>query len=340
MQYRLPRRDYTEFFSRFAMLRPVIDTAKCKNCKQCEHQCKASCINIDTHKIDYSRCVDCFNCIDTCKFGALKYRFAWDGDASAAPQQDNGKPKHDNVTLSEANGSSGRRAFLAGTALAIGTAALKAQEKKVDGGLAAVLDKEIPRRKTPITPPGSVSSKNMYNHCTACQLCVAKCPNNVLRPSGSLEHFMQPESSYERGCCRPECTRCSEICPTGAIRRITREEKTAIHIGTATIQRDLCVAEEGVSCGNCARHCPSGAIRMVTMEDRGITVPTVDKEICIGCGKCRTLGRCVFDNDVVDEVVVKFKEADGIVLGSPVYFGAVSGTMASFLNRLFYCLPR
>ena len=65
------------FFSRFAMFRPVIDADKCKNCKMCEHNCKAACINIAEHKIDYSRCVDCFNCIEDCKFGALKYRFAW-----------------------------------------------------------------------------------------------------------------------------------------------------------------------------------------------------------------------------------------------------------------------
>ena len=49
------------FFSRFALFRPVIDTEKCKNCKQCEHACKAACIDIAEHKIDYSRCVDCFN---------------------------------------------------------------------------------------------------------------------------------------------------------------------------------------------------------------------------------------------------------------------------------------
>ena len=263
------------FFSRFAAFRPVIDARKCKNCKVCEHNCKASCINIAEHKIDYSRCVDCFNCLDNCKFGALKYKFAWGNDTT---------PR-----TADGSADTGRRAFLFGGAVAAGTAALHAQEKKVDGGLAAILDKEAPQRETPLTPPGSTSRKNMYSHCTACQLCVAECPNNVLRPSTSLETFMQPECSYERGYCRPECTRCSEVCPTGAIRRISREEKTAIKIGTAQIRRDLCVAEDGVSCGNCARHCPSGAITMVTIDDRGVTVPTIDKERCIGCGACEHL---------------------------------------------------
>ena len=65
------------FFSRFAMFRPVIDKSKCKSCHACERKCKAACIDVDNHKIDYSRCVDCFDCIDSCRLGALKYRFAW-----------------------------------------------------------------------------------------------------------------------------------------------------------------------------------------------------------------------------------------------------------------------
>jgi len=266
------------------MFRPVIDTEKCKNCKQCEHQCKAACINIAEHKIDYSRCVDCFNCIDTCKFGALKYRFAYGKKDSPASSQ-NDKPASAN--------DSGRRAFIAGTALAIGSATLKAQEKKVDGGLADILDKKVPERKTHITPPGSVSDKNMYSHCTACQLCVAECPNGVLRPSTDLKHFMQPESSYERGYCRPECSRCSEVCPAGAILRIDRNEKSSIQIGHAVWVKENCLPwAEGVNCGNCARHCPVGAILMVPSDPDNpdsVKIPAVDESRCIGCGACEYL---------------------------------------------------
>ena len=280
------------FFSRFAMFRPVIDTQKCKNCKQCEHQCKAACIDIDHHKIDYSRCVDCFNCLDTCKFGALKYRFAW-GKGIPSPAEpvrnDTGVTPSNPVAPSEAKESAGRRAFITGTALAVGAATLKAQEKKVDGGFAAILDKEVPERDTPLTPPGSRSIKDFYRRCTACQLCVAECPNNVLRPSTDLKHLMQPEMSFERGYCRPECTRCSEVCPSGAILPISREEKTEYHVGTARVNRDLCVVESGTECGNCARHCPVGAIRMVKIEGTELRRPTVDEARCIGCGACENL---------------------------------------------------
>ncbi len=289
------------FFSRFAMFRPVIDTEKCRNCKQCEHTCKASCIDIANHRIDYSRCVDCFNCIDTCKFGALHYRYAWgkgngsskvSSRSSERPAEAGSDRTYRPGAAGDNRGQSpleGRRAFMTGAALAVGTAALKAQEKKVDGGFATILDKEVPNRDVPVTPPGSKSIRDFYRRCTACQLCVAECPNQVLRPSTDLKHFMQPEMSYERGYCRPECTRCSEVCPTGAILKITREEKTQYHVGTAQVNRTLCVTEDGTPCGNCARHCPTGAIRMVKDDENSLPRPVVNEALCIGCGACENL---------------------------------------------------
>ena len=80
-------------------------------------------------------------------------------------------------------------------------------------------------------------------------------------------------------------------------------------------------------------------LRQNGIETEIIHVGHKDIRGCIGCGKCRELGHCVFDKDLVNEVSLKFREADGIVIGSPVYFGAVSGTMTSFLNRLFYSVP-
>ncbi|MCR4570071.1 MAG: 4Fe-4S dicluster domain-containing protein [Bacteroidales bacterium] len=269
------------FLSRFAAFRPVIDTEKCKKCKSCEIHCKAQCISIgkEEQKIDYSRCVDCFNCLDTCKFGGLKYRYVWGKSKKSAPKEDD----------------KGRRAFMTGTAIAVGSAALKgiearAQEadKKVDGGFADVLPKQAPKRETPITPPGSFGARNFYRRCTACQLCVAECPNNVLRPSGRLEHLMQPEMSFEKGYCRPECTRCGELCPAGAILPISKEVKTNFHLGTAGVDVTLCLEATGKSsCGKCAQACPTGAIMMVA--DGEHRRPVVAEEVCIGCGKCEYL---------------------------------------------------
>jgi len=56
---------------------------------------------------------------------------------------------------------------------------------------------------------------------------------------------------------------------------------------------------------------------------------------CVACGRCRELGKCAF-NDEVNEVIAKMNDVDGLVIGSPVYYGAASGRLCSFLDRLFY----
>lgn len=260
------------FLSRYSLLKPVIDTSKCINCGKCARNCKSSCIDAKNHSIDYSRCVVCFDCIGNCSTGAISYR-------RRARVAENVEDK-------------GRRAFLTVAATA-GAAAVASAQVKVDGGLAVIEDKKIPERETPLAPPGAVSHAHLVRHCTGCQLCVASCPNNVLRPSGSPQSFMMPEMSYERGYCRPECTRCGEVCPAGAIHRITRAEKSAISIGHAVWVRDNCIViADGRKCGNCARHCPTGAISMVPMDadDRNsLKIPVVDTEKCIGCGACENL---------------------------------------------------
>ena len=150
--------------------------------------------------------------------------------------------------------------------------------------------KAVPSRETPLTPPGSRSTRNFAQHCTTCQLCVSECPNHVLRPSTDLSHFLQPTMGYENGFCRPECTRCSEVCPSGAILPISREEKTAVQIGQAKwIEKNCLPVRDGVSCGNCERHCPAGAISMRPLNEADAEspmVPTVNPAVCIGCGAC------------------------------------------------------
>ena len=278
------------FFSRFALFRPVLDLDVCVRCHHCEKNCKASCIDIDAGTIDHSRCVVCFDCVDSCPLGGLKYRFTWKRKASHAGP-------------APAQADQTRRAFLVGglmagagalSARARSTAAAAAEaDKKRDGGFADIVPKKEPVRTVPITPPGSLSVKDFYQHCTACQLCVAQCPNNVLRPSTDLEHLMQPRMSFERGYCRPECVRCTEVCPAGALLPITPEEKTAWHVGVARLDYNLCLPFSlDQECGNCARHCPAGAIRMVRKhpdDEHSLRIPTIVEERCIGCGACENL---------------------------------------------------
>ena len=274
------------FFSRFALFRPIIDTSKCNSCKRCAKKCKASCIDAKNHRIDYSRCVACMDCIKNCKHGALTFRYALNNKAC-----NNGKSSSDKC--SNENTDSSLRSFLTLSATLAATSLVKAQEKKVDGGLAAIEDKKKPERATRLVPPGANSLRHFSQHCTACQLCVSECPNNVLRPFTNLDTLMQPEMSYEDGYCRPECTRCSEVCPAGAIRPITVAEKSSTRIGHAVwIKKNCLPVADGVECGNCARHCPSGAIFMVHIDandNESPKIPVIDTERCIGCGACENL---------------------------------------------------
>ena len=259
------------FLARFSILKIRFDEDKCKNCSMCSKNCKAACIDYKTHTVDYSRCVVCGNCIDKCKFGALKYSFSPTAK------------KNDSVDAS-------KRSFLIAGALASTAALAQKKEKLMDGGLAELEDKVTPERQTPLTPPGSRSFQNFADHCTGCQLCVSECPNDVLRPSTNLMHFMLPSMSYEKGYCRPECTRCSDVCPAGAIKPLDDVEKSSIQIGHAVwIKKNCVVLTDEVECGNCARHCPSGAIEMVPLDENdeeSPMVPAINEAACIGCGAC------------------------------------------------------
>ena len=333
------------WLSRFSIFAVRIDADKCTSCSLCTRGCKASCIDYRNHKIDYSRCVACMDCIDNCTHGAISYTFRYrrqnpasgtagsdtpenpgiSGNPPSLPAKDrltanisatdigskvtgtvNGTTRSVPDSISDQIRSTSRRNFISATAVVAATAIAKAQEKKVDGGLATIEKKAIPERKTAIVPPGALSLRNFYQHCTACQLCVSVCPNDVLRPSGGLMRLMQPEMSYERGYCRPECTKCSDVCPAGAIRPVTVEEKSSVQIGHAVwIKKNCIVFTDDVECGNCARHCPTGAIQMVEIRHRHrrrhgtggnpeeeratVRIPVINQEKCIGCGACENL---------------------------------------------------
>ena len=74
------------------------------------------------------------------------------------------------------------------------------------------------------------------------------------------------------------------------------------------------------------------------IETELIQVGTKAVRGCIACGKCSETGKCVFD-DLVNEVAPKFEAADGLVVGSPVYYASPNGNILSFMDRLFYSTP-
>ena len=255
------------FLSRFSLLKPHIDTNKCNGCGKCAKNCKAQCINPVDHTIDGSRCVACMDCIENCHQHAIEF-------------------KRGKAVVKEEPVDASRRKFMVATAAVGATMAIQAQEKKVDGGLAVLVDKQLPERQVALKPFGAKSLKNFSSRCTGCQLCVSKCPQQVLRPSNKLATMMQPEMAFDKGYCPPDCTLCSEVCPTGAIKKIDAAEKSAISIGHAVTVPQNCLLAKGVECNACSRHCPAAAISVVSDASTGHSRVAVNESRCIGCGAC------------------------------------------------------
>ncbi len=270
------------FISKFSLFRLTLNESKCTKCKACERICKSSCIDVRNMNIDHSRCVTCFNCINKCQYGGIKY----------APLKFGKKTKKAKALAKNTSKTErlSRRNALSLLGMMGIASTLKAQELHVDGGLAEIEDKKIPSRKVQIVPPGALGVQNMKDKCTACQLCVSACPNNVLRPSEKLATFMQVQMSFEEGYCRPECVKCSEVCPTTAISPITTADKSAIAIGHAVWVKENCVVNrDEVQCDNCEYHCPTSAIVMIDRDSENgdsLKIPVIDKSLCIGCGAC------------------------------------------------------
>jgi len=239
--------------AKFSVIKMRIDKDKCTSCGMCAKGCKAACIDSSKKEIDYLRCVDCFTCMANCPKGAIKYATAKSAD----------KPTEEGLV---------RRNLFIGTASLLVS---KVAAHEFDGGLAKLEDKQKPQRAKPIIPPGADNFRSFHDRCTGCQLCTTVCANQLLSPLKSTK----PTISFERGYCRPECVKCSQSCPTGAIRPITVAEKSSIQIGYAIWKPELCVAD----CDLCVRKCPTNAVQKV----EGKIV--IAQERCIGCGACEHL---------------------------------------------------
>jgi polyferredoxin len=261
------------FLSRFAIFKIRIDKSKCNSCGACEMKCKAACINSKQKTVDSSRCVDCFNCLSACRKDALKF------SPLSVPA------KNANTVTAKRPVDEGKRRFLTAgiiTAITAPAAVIEDEVNSLTGN-----DKYI--RQHPVLPPGSISEENMLRHCTSCHLCISKCPSRVLKPAFmeyGIAGMMQPTMYFEKGFCNFDCTICSEVCPAGAIKPLTKDEKHLNQGGHVVFTRDICIVQtEETNCGACSEHCPTQAVTMIPYKD-GLTIPHINIEICIGCGGC------------------------------------------------------
>jgi ferredoxin len=259
--------------SKFSVFKIVLDERHCTNCGLCEKACKSQCISSKEKSVDNSRCVACFNCVDRCKANGIRYRFAY------------GQKRSDLMKEEGAFGMNRRSFLVTSTVMAATIPVLPAWAKT---------DEEIDVTKlTPITPPGSISLKHFKEKCTACHLCVTHCPQQIIKPAGfnyGINYAFKPHLVfYEMAYCNFGCTVCSEICPNGAIQKLTEEEKATTQIGIAQFTKERCVVyRDNTSCGACSEHCPVQAVKMEPYID-GLTIPHVYPELCVGCGGCESI---------------------------------------------------
>lgn len=258
------------FASRFSFLKIHINDQSCNNCGLCEMKCKASCIDSKNGKIDYSRCVDCYNCLNVCKKKAITYGFT---------------RKKTDVQAQPNSADSSKRMFLS----VLATTAVVVPGKLYAQGLSKLKKKSAYTKKHPLSPPGSESAEHLLHHCTACHLCVAKCPSHILKPAFTeygLGGIMQPRMDFEQGFCNYDCTVCSTVCPNKALKALTKDEKHSLQMGRVHFVKTNCVVyTDENSCGACSEHCPTQAVKMVPYKN-DLTIPSVNPDICVGCGGC------------------------------------------------------
>lgn len=238
-------------------------TSKCIQCRKCEKLCRTGAIRINEKKIDFSRCVLCGECAAACPADAITYGRTPEKEVRFQPVQPD------------------RREFLIAAGAAATAAAVGVAGKHFAG---------TPPEDMPVMPPGAGTYAEFHAKCTGCGLCAANCPGQTLTPAVlqyGLSGIGQMRLDFRLGKCEFECTRCSNICPTGALKPLKQAVKQRRKIGEVTFFRDRCVVvRDGEDCGACAEHCPPGALQMVPYKGN-LTIPKVLPELCIGCGSCQ-----------------------------------------------------
>jgi polyferredoxin len=259
--------------SRYAPLKRSVSEG-CTFCGACVPDCQGGALTKEGESWNGAECLYCMNCDDPCPAKAVSFGFG-------------GKAAKSSFDL-------GRRSI----AFSI-----------VSGILTVPLLRTTPFAKSAglnprlIRPPGSLEEKDFLRRCIKCGECMKVCITNGLQPTlldAGLEGIWSPMLIPKIGYCEYRCTLCGQVCPTGAIRKLTPEEKAKVRIGLAMIDPGRCLPyAHAMPCIVCEEVCPTAkkAIRLEQVKVRDgkgreviLKQPKVDLSLCIGCGICET--RC------------------------------------------------
>ncbi|MFH1555257.1 MAG: 4Fe-4S dicluster domain-containing protein, partial [Pseudomonadota bacterium] len=258
-------------FSRFAWWRIERDPVKCTDCDLCLQSCEGA---SDPHtQLRMSECFVCMNCIEDCPHDALSFSFLPDR-------------KHE-VTSPDLKLRHGIFAALAGVLFFSWT--------RASGKTTRDFSTKVVR------PPGSVEELEFLERCIKCDQCIRVCPTNVLQPAmfeSGLEGMWTPIMNFRMGFCQLTCTACGHVCPTGAIQRITPEEKLGlgeyieqgpIKLGTAHYDFGRCLPwSKNIPCVVCEEVCPTSP-KSIHSEYRQLLVRDGKKLIRLASDNAITL---------------------------------------------------
>lgn len=246
--------------------------SECNHCGLCISSCPMGAINPDSPENTFhSECIGCQKCVQICPKQAVEFK------AGLSESVEPGK----SISL-------GRRQFLFSGFAGAGAAAVTLT------GLNVVAkdesEKGLARSARLIRPPGALPEPEFLALCVRCGQCMAACPTNTLQPiwfEAGLLGIFSPAVTARRKYCDPHCTDCGHVCPTGAISKITHEQRIWAKIGTAVIYRQQCLAwEYEKSCMVCDEVCPYDALEFEKRPDLAYPVPHVIEDKCSGCGHC------------------------------------------------------
>ncbi len=233
--------------SKHAVNKIYINANTCVSCGLCASKCPAGSIDFKNKTVNNETCLKCFNCLNACHKNGIHYGISPAPHTPFNPY---------------------RRQFL------ISGAVIAAFAIAVKGGIE--LSKTIATKiKKVILPAGAENIVDFANRCLNCNLCVQNCPMKILKKAN--EDYPAVHIDYTDNFCDYNCNKCSSVCPSGAIRRLSLAEKQKTQIGIAIINETTCV-----KCGLCVMKCPREAIT----KENGV-FPLVNTDICIGCGACQ-----------------------------------------------------
>ncbi|MBW2559561.1 MAG: 4Fe-4S binding protein [Deltaproteobacteria bacterium] len=257
--------------SRYSLLKRSISEG-CTSCGVCETKCSGGAVVDKDGTWRGPECLYCMDCDDFCPHNAVNFGFTG---------------KTDTVSL-----NLGRRNVI--TSIFAGILIVPFLRIRPLSG-SGYFNRKL------IRPPGSLDEGEFLKKCIRCGECMKVCITNGLQPTlfdAGMEGIWTPKLVPRVGYCEYRCTLCGQVCPTGAIRRLTLKEKENTKIGVAMIDKGRCLPYAfGTPCLVCEEVCPTPKksiwleqvlVRNRDGKDMIIKQPKVDITLCVGCGICET----------------------------------------------------